>query len=443
MAVVFFLVICEQFAAEMLFPFAAFMVEDFNLTTAQKSGYYVGILNSSYGFTQFFSGYILGRLSDKLGRRPILLLGAFMNVLTMIIFGLSTNFGYAISFRALQGLVNGNQGLVRAVVGDITNNSTEKLAWSIHGLGFGIGRILATVVGGLTARPVLQYPNLFSSSVVFKEFPYLLPCLIAAVYMFFTFAITYFFLPETNSKLKKSNSESALLINTKIQESSNFSLFHLPRDIYVILVSCFLIWLGFIIFDEVFTLWSKLSTDIGGLGFQPKDAGIFFAIFGSQIILNQAVIYPLISKKFKSLNLYKVGMLILVPTHSALPFTNLLVGQQAWMLWISLLIIVFSGSFAATLGTNSLSVIANNSVPDNFLGSLNGMIQSCMALSRIIAPTLGATIFTWSITNNIGFPFNSYFLYFLLSLIQIFIVLLSFMLSSRLNEKKVQEENTY
>jgi len=176
------------------------------------------------------------------------------------------------------------------------------------------------------------------------------------------------------------------------------------------------------------------------LGFQPKDAGIFFAIFGSQIILNQAVIYPLISKKFKSLNLYKIGMLILIPTHSALPFTNLLVGQQTWMLWISLLIIVFLDSLGATLGTNSLSVIANNAVSDNFLGTLNGMIQSCMALSRIIAPTIGATIFTWSITNGIGFPFNSYFLYFLLSLIQFFIVLLSLLLSSRLNEKK-REEN--
>jgi len=100
--------ICEPIAFMSIFPYAYFMVEDFGIAT-DKSGIsmYVGMVTSSFAFAECISGIFWGRLSDRIGRKKVLLGGLFGTGLSMILFGFAKNLPMALVARALGGLLNG------------------------------------------------------------------------------------------------------------------------------------------------------------------------------------------------------------------------------------------------------------------------------------------------------------------------------------------------
>jgi MFS family permease len=160
MIVVFIVVMSEQITSEVTFPFVPFMVQDFNICPPEQIGYYAGAIASAFGLAQIISRLILrkltisliyGKLSDRFGRKWLLIIGAIGNTLTMPLFGLSRHLWEALAFRSIIGLVNGklfisssstgNSALIRAVIGDITDESTAAKAWSYWGLAFALGRM--------------------------------------------------------------------------------------------------------------------------------------------------------------------------------------------------------------------------------------------------------------------------------------------------------------
>jgi MFS family permease len=136
-----FLVMGQQMVSEITFPFIPFMVQSFNITTSNKIGYYAGFVTSAFGLAQIISSVIFGILSDRYGRKIFLLLGALGNVITMPLFGLSKTYYEALCFRALCGLASANSSVIRAVIGDITNDKTAPLAWSYWGMSAALGRM--------------------------------------------------------------------------------------------------------------------------------------------------------------------------------------------------------------------------------------------------------------------------------------------------------------
>ena len=91
-----------------IFPYAYYMVLSFNLTSdPNKIAIYVGMITSAFAFAEFSSGVIWGRVSDRIGRKPVLLAGLAGTALSMIVFGFATNLPMALLARALGGLLNG------------------------------------------------------------------------------------------------------------------------------------------------------------------------------------------------------------------------------------------------------------------------------------------------------------------------------------------------
>lgn len=101
------------------------------------------------------------------------------NGLTVMAFGTSKNLGTAISTRLAMGLFNGAVGVARSAVQGITDSTNESRAFTYMGLCWGLGGIVGSIIGGLTESPVKNHPYWFRDSVLFAEYPYLLPCLIA------------------------------------------------------------------------------------------------------------------------------------------------------------------------------------------------------------------------------------------------------------------------
>eukprot|EP01090_Pellita_catalonica_P007272 TRINITY_DN1787_c0_g1_i2.p1 TRINITY_DN1787_c0_g1~~TRINITY_DN1787_c0_g1_i2.p1 ORF type:complete len:111 (+),score=9.71 TRINITY_DN1787_c0_g1_i2:137-469(+) len=96
----------------MIFPFLAIMIESFEITENDTEvGYYAGLLASSFSIAQFFSSFFWGYISDRWGRRPVMLTGLIATSITMLFFGFATSLWMAILARYLNGLVNGNAGI--------------------------------------------------------------------------------------------------------------------------------------------------------------------------------------------------------------------------------------------------------------------------------------------------------------------------------------------
>lgn len=179
--------------------YASYMVVDVGAASdIDGAGDYSGLIASSFFICQFISSLFLGFLSDKYGRRPILLFSAFASCVFSVCFGFSTKLWMAILFRALAGLSNGSVGIAKTSIGEMSNKHNRVKAFTFVGLMFGIGTIIGSAVGGFTARPAVEYSDVFSQDGFFGKYPYALPNLIVALYFFAAFIFCCVFMIETN-----------------------------------------------------------------------------------------------------------------------------------------------------------------------------------------------------------------------------------------------------
>ncbi|KAJ3275047.1 hypothetical protein HDV01_001553 [Terramyces sp. JEL0728] len=201
MAILCIVILSEPISSSILFPFVYFMVRDFKICKEQDIGYYVGFISSSFFLAQVVTSMWWGWISDRYGRRPVLLVGLIGNSITMVLFGFSHSLPWAIATRAACGFLNGNIGAAKSVLGEITDSSNRANAFALIGLCFGIGSIVGPILGGLLSDPVTNFPAVFGASVLFKENPYLLPCLCSAMITVVGFVVGYLYLPETCKNL--------------------------------------------------------------------------------------------------------------------------------------------------------------------------------------------------------------------------------------------------
>ena len=91
-----------------IFPYVYYMILSFNLSTdTHQIALYVGLVTSAFAFAEFTSGVVWGRISDRIGRKPVLIAGLAGTAISMIVFGLAPNLPTALLGRALGGLLNG------------------------------------------------------------------------------------------------------------------------------------------------------------------------------------------------------------------------------------------------------------------------------------------------------------------------------------------------
>ncbi|KAJ3411113.1 hypothetical protein HDV05_002722 [Chytridiales sp. JEL 0842] len=187
----------EPMSMTVLFPFVYFMVRDFGMADEKDIGFYVGFIASSFSLAQFLTSIFWGWTSDKIGRRPVLLIGLIGNALTILAFGQSHSLAWAIASRAACGFLNGNIGVAKSVMGEITDATNQAKGFSIFGLVWALGMICGPMLGGLLTNPAQNFPSLFGNCVFLKENPYFLPCFLSACVSMTGFVIGFFYLEET------------------------------------------------------------------------------------------------------------------------------------------------------------------------------------------------------------------------------------------------------
>lgn len=187
-----------------IFPYVYHMVEDFHVADSDdKIALYAGMITSSFTFAEFSAGMFWGRMSDRMGRKPVLIMGLIGTAISMIVFGFSPNLPTAMIARALGGLLNGNIGVLQTTVAEIvTVKEHQPRAYSIMPFVWCLGSILGPAMGGALAQPCQSYPSLFPKGTIFDCFPFLLPNLVCVVVLLAGVVVGLLFLEETHPDKK-------------------------------------------------------------------------------------------------------------------------------------------------------------------------------------------------------------------------------------------------
>lgn len=187
-----------------IFPYIYFMIQSFGITNDEtRIALYAGLVTSSYTFAEFTTGVLWGKISDKVGRKPALLMGMTGTGISMLMFGLSQNLQTALMARALGGFLNGNMGVLQTVVGEIiTVKEQQPRAYSLMPFIWCLGSIIGPAMAGLLAQPVEHYPQYFAPNTIFDKYPFLLPNLVCAGVVVFGVIVGLLFLKETHPEKK-------------------------------------------------------------------------------------------------------------------------------------------------------------------------------------------------------------------------------------------------
>lgn len=109
----------EPIALTSIFPYSWVMVKDFHLVDSNAASLYAGVLISAFSLAEALTGMFWGGLSDRIGRKPVLLLGCFGTMISMLLVGFAPNYWVALLGRAIGGALNGNIGVIQTMVGEL------------------------------------------------------------------------------------------------------------------------------------------------------------------------------------------------------------------------------------------------------------------------------------------------------------------------------------
>lgn len=196
--------------------------------------------------------------------------------------------------------------------------------------------------------------------------------------------------------------------------------------------------------SELFPLFAATSSNLHGLSFDTSEIGLALLIASVVLIVVQLTVLPRVNDYFgsrKTLIICTCAMTFSIPMLPCMPAI-----QNKYLFWIclSLQLLVVRGF--VTLGYLAINILLNNSVTPDLLGTANGFAMTCASIGRMIAPTVFGSLYSWSLKhlggyNTLGFPFNQFFAFLILSLCAILISLLASFLPHEMDRRR-EDDNT-
>ncbi|KAK6537044.1 hypothetical protein TWF281_001246 [Arthrobotrys megalospora] len=189
--------LAEQISLNSISPYLPEMVSQLPGVEPGDVGVSVGMIASAFAMAQFVTNFFWGHLSDRIGRKPVILCGTILTAGAFVLWGFTSTLWEAILVQGIMGAVNGNQGVVSTVLGEITDRSNQSAAFAYLPVVYGIGAILGPVLGGLLAS------SRESKYSLVRKYPYCLPNLASAILLVLDFGICVFFLDESLAEARE------------------------------------------------------------------------------------------------------------------------------------------------------------------------------------------------------------------------------------------------
>ncbi|KAJ5519784.1 Major facilitator superfamily domain general substrate transporter [Penicillium fimorum] len=438
--------ICEPIAFMSIFPYVYHMVESFHVTDNDRQiALYAGMITSSFTFAEFSAGMFWGRMSDRIGRKPVLIMGLVGTAISMVVFGFAPNLATAMIARALGGMLNGNIGVLQTTVAEIvTKKEHQPRAYSIMPFVWCLGSIIGPAMGGALAQPCDNYPALFARSTLWDKFPFLLPNLVCITVLVCGIVVGFLFLEETHPE-KKHRRDPGLelghwLVNlcwgSRVQLPDDSDVkekyFDAPpgyetaesspclrpvdgasadcdlegqkgpapkaftRQVILAIVAYGILAYHSVSFDQLMpVLLSTPRSDddvvlplkfTGGLGMATKTIGFMLAVQGVYSMIAQLWLFPFVVKHFGTLRTFRFVLFVWPPLYLAVPYLVLLPAKlQMLAVYVSLISKI---TFHVIAFPATAILLANAAPSSKVLGSINGVAASTASLSRAFGPTI-------------------------------------------------------
>jgi len=328
-------------------------LKNVDISTAAKYGSYLTV---AYAITQFVFAPILGNLSDKYGRRPVLLFSLFGFGVDYIFMALAPTYGWLFIGRIIAGITGSSFTTAAAYIADVSKAENRAKNFGMLGAAFGLGFIIGPLLGGMLS-----------------QFGQRIPFYAAAAMALLNWAYGFFVLPES---LKKENRREFDLKRAN-PVGSIMQLIKYP-SVGALILSILLLYIAA---HAIMSNWNYFT--MHRFNWDEKTVGISLAVVGVLVALVQAGLTRVINPKIGSerslyygLAFYAIGMLLFG------------LATESWMMFLFLLPYCLGGIAQPALQ----SVMAGN-VPPNAQGELQGAITSTMSLAAIIGPFVMNNLF--------------------------------------------------
>lgn len=348
---IFLIVFIDLLGFGIILPLLPYIAEKYH-----ANGLQIGLLTATYSLFQFISTPILGRLSDRYGRKKLLLISQFGTFIGYLLLGIEGSLIILFVSRIIDGATGGNISIAQAYVADVTDVKSRAKGMGVLGAAFGIGFIFGPALGGFLSR-----------------FGFSAPAYFAAAVSLITMFATIFMLEETVDTKKERNDP-----RTAFSISVFLSVFK-KQPIGGLIIIFFIINLSFSVMQGIFALWSQKK-----FGFGPTDNGYLFAFVGIVAVITQLRLLPMLLKRFSEVSIFKVGLLSMCIGLLLIPLSVHIV-----MIYLAVVFIAF-GNGLVNPTTNS---IASENIPKEEYGATMGLIQSSGSMGRIAGPVVGGESF--------------------------------------------------
>lgn len=360
------------------------------VTYDQRSIVY-GLLMASFPFMQFFGAPLLGTLSDRYGRKPLLMLSLIGTMIGYLLFAYAIGSGIvALLFfsRMLPGFLGGNISIVYSAIADVSDEKSKPKNFGLVGMAFGLGFILGPALGGILA----------DDSVV-SWFSPATPFIFTAILTFLNVLLMHFVFRETLPSLQEgfvaiaparptaaAARRKGIPYRALLKGFGNVATSFRDVNLRVIFTVVLLLSLGFTFFTTFFSvlLYDKFQ-------YSEKDVGFLFGWIGIWLVITQAVFVRRLSKRFAPSQLLPYSMLFL-----SLFVGVLLLPDQAWMFYVLNPFVAISQGITSP----NLTTVVSMQAGSERQGEVLGINQSMISVGQIFPPLLAG----WLNTINGSLP---------------------------------------
>jgi DHA1 family tetracycline resistance protein-like MFS transporter len=358
---IFLIVFIDLLGFGLILPLLPFYAEDFG-----ASDTVIGFLVASYAAAQLVGAPFLGRLSDRFGRKPILLLSLFGTMVGFLLLGFAEALWVLFLSRILDGFTGGNISVAQAYIADVTDEKNRAKGMGLIGAAFGLGFIFGPATGGLLS-----------------QYGYAVPAFAAAGMVTLNLLMIIIWLPESLSAEKR----IALSQTDKPKINLKGLISALKRPFSgSLLITRFFFGLAFSIFQTIFSLYALRRFNLDA-----RQTGFILTYVGVLSVIVQGGLVGKLNERFRDDLLIFLSVGIMAFSLLAWGYAPSVV-----LLLVIMVPIAFSGGVLNTILSSALT----KAVKPQEIGGILGLASSIESLTRVIAPSLGGIFLdklgTWS-----------------------------------------------
>ncbi|CEL57803.1 Protein ZINC INDUCED FACILITATOR-LIKE 1 OS=Arabidopsis thaliana GN=ZIFL1 PE=2 SV=1 [Rhizoctonia solani AG-1 IB] len=422
---------------EVIYPFVNAMIVEIGVTNdPERVGFYSGLVESIFSLMGFIMILPCGYLSDRFGRKPVILLGFAGLAVSMTSFGLSKTLAGMIASRCIGGGLGASWAAIKVMTGEMTDRSNQDLAFSLLQMTYRLGQIAGLPLGGLLAHPEQRFS--WFRTAFWTEYPYLLPCLVGSAFAIFSVIPGFIFIEETlpskRKQRKKLNKRTTSYGSTDSSVSSTSTLVdsqqpiyaHEPTDIEgaekitkpqpawhsvmtpavlsLLFNNALMCFASEMVFS-IFPLFAYTPIASGGLGMSEAKIGTEMAI-RSLVQVALMLGYSQMVHKIGTLRIYKIAMTAWIMTILCFPLLNWVVrnhplGTESVLFERCLFAFYVIWSIGGFCWVASASLVNDIAPSAEALSLTTGISQMSLVFPQAVSPALGNSLFAASVHQDI------------------------------------------